>query len=421
MPLPELDPPVLVADAEGLDRLLEDLEGQREIAVDTEADSFFSYREKVCLVQLTVEDRDYLVDPLARGVELARLAGVFADPARTKVFHDSEYDVLILKRDFAFEFSGLFDTRVAAATLGSTSPGLASVLEERFGVVLDKSQQRSDWARRPLSDKQIAYARLDTRYLLPLMRELRAELAAAGRTMIVDSECRRLERLEPVPFASRPDEFVRIKGARALDPAGRRALRELYVLREELAESWNDPPFRVMNNPLLLALAQARPRSLRRLLDVPGFSPRMSRRLGERVLGALARARELPPIHELPVLPKKDGTEGMSEVEIELYERLKAWRRDVAEEWGIESSYLLNRHVMARLALARPLDRAGLAAAGLEPWQVERLGDGLLACLRAFQAEVDAGRVPAPSTWRGRRRSRSRRGDRSRADEAGGG
>src|SRR5262245_1781890 len=171
----DLPPPTLVEDAPGLEELLEALEDETEIAVDTEGDSFFSYPEKVCLVQITAGERDWLVDPLA-GFDLAPIGRVLADPGKVKAFHDGEYDVLILKRAFGFRFAGLFDTRVAAATLGSQTPGLATVLEERFGVTLDKSMQRSNWGQRPLTDKQIRYARLDTHFLLPLMREQKVEL-----------------------------------------------------------------------------------------------------------------------------------------------------------------------------------------------------------------------------------------------------
>ena len=166
-----LEPPILVEDAGGLERLLADLAGQDEIAVDTEADSFYRYREQVCLIQITVEDRDYLVDPLAK-VQLEGVGKILADPRKIKVFHDGEYDVLILKRDFSYTFRNLFDTRVAAAALGFTTPGLAAVIADRFGVELDKSLQRSNWSNRPLTQRQIDYARLDTHYLLPLMDEL---------------------------------------------------------------------------------------------------------------------------------------------------------------------------------------------------------------------------------------------------------
>src|SRR5262245_42329260 len=206
---PDLPPPILVQDARSLGRLLDDLAKQEEIAVDTEADSFFSYREKVCLVQVSVPERDYLVDPLA-GFDLAPLGEMLADPKRLKVFHDGEYDILLFKRCHGFRFRNLFDTRVSAAVLGSKTPGLASVLEARFGIRLDKSMQRSDWGQRPLDAKQIRYARLDTHFLLTLMKEQRAELALRDRTCIVDSECRRLEALEPPDSSFDPDDWVRL-------------------------------------------------------------------------------------------------------------------------------------------------------------------------------------------------------------------
>jgi len=395
MSLPDLPPPTLVQDGEGLGRLLDDLERQDEVAVDTEADSFFSHREKVCLMQVTAEDRDYLVDPLAADVDLGKLGDLFADPRRTKVFHDGEYDVLILKRDHAFEFTALFDTRVAAASLGSTSPGLASVIEAEFGVELDKTQQRSNWAKRPLTDEQVAYARLDTHFLLPLMHRLRERLEERGRTAIVDGECRRIEALEASAPRFDADDFVRIKGVRKLRPVERQALRELYALREELASEANVPPFRIMNNQVLLELARECPDQERRLSRVHGFSPRMVRRFGDRVLDAIEDAAEKGPLENLPVRPKRDGTGVLDEVELELYERLKRWRKGVAEAEGIESAYLLNRHVMLRLAQGRPSDEDTLEGIeGLQPWQLEAYADDLLDLIEDFEDDVEAGKVP---------------------------
>jgi ribonuclease D len=166
---------------------------------------------------------------------------MLADPKKLKVFHDGEFDILIMKRAYGFAFRNLFDTRVAAATLGSQAPGLASVLKDRFAIELDKSMQRSNWSLRPLSDKQIRYARLDTHFLLPLMREQKRELEARGRLMIVDGECRRLEGIEPNAPDFDPDGFVRIKGARTLGPLERQVLRELFALRERLANDSDQP------------------------------------------------------------------------------------------------------------------------------------------------------------------------------------
>src|SRR6266850_347569 len=256
----ELALPILVEEEQGLLRFLADLDRATEIAVDTEGDSFFSYPEKVCLIQVTALERDWLVDPLA-GLDLSGLGRLMADPGRLKIFHDGEYDVLSLKRDYGFQFKNLFDTRVAAAALGAQNPGLASVLEERFGIRLDKSMQRSEWSRRPLSAQQIRYAQLDTHFLVPLMREQRRELEERGKMMIVDGECRRLERLEPPENTFDPDEFVRLKGARELAPLERQALRELFILRERLSRELGRPPFKVIGNESLLAIAMGMPKS----------------------------------------------------------------------------------------------------------------------------------------------------------------
>lgn len=399
----ELPPPVLVEDQDALEGLLDALEGESVIAVDTEADSFYSYRDKVCLFQVTAAGEDWLVDPLA-DLDLSGFGEVLADPDITKIFHDAEYDVLILKREFGFDFAGLFDTRVAAAVLGSTSPGLASVLSSRFGVELDKSQQRSNWSRRPLSPKQIAYARLDTRFLLPLMEEQRDELDRRDRRMIVETECRRLEALEPPPAGPHADDFVRIKGARALDPRGASALRELYAMREKLAERYDLPPFRILGNKTMLDIARRRPRNEKELLRVEGVTPKVLGRSGDRIRRALERAERRGPIDRLPSPPRRDGVH-LDEIEGELHERLKRVRKDASEAEGIESAYLINRHVLTALAKERPTSFASLEGLDLlEDWQLDRFGDPILDTVVAFERDVARGVVPT------RRRSRRSRG-----------
>lgn len=393
MTLPELPEPILVEDQAALGAMLRELEGEREIAVDTEADSFFSYREKVCLVQISAGDRDWIVDPLA-GLDLAPLGGLLADPERTKVFHDGEYDILILKRDFGFDFRNLFDTRVAAAALGTETPGLASVLRDNFGYELDKTQQRSDWSRRPLTAKQIHYAQLDTRFLVPLMHLQRKQLAEAERLMVVESECERLVRIEPPDTSFDPDEWVRLRGARTLPPAGRSALRELFIERDRIAREVDVPPFRAVRNDVLVAIARRRPRNVRELGQIPGFSPGQVRRHGERLLAALERAREAGPIETLPRLSGRDGNAGLDETGIELHDRLKAWRKEQAAEFGFDASLVLNRHLLASIARERPRRLEDLERIGLAGWQVERFGRELLDLVRRFERDVAEGRVP---------------------------
>ncbi len=400
-PTDGLSPPTLVEDAEALERLLDQVDGQKVLAVDTEADSFFHYQERVCLIQVTVGDEDYLVDPLA-DLDISPLGDVLANPDQVKIFHDGEYDVLIMKREFGFEFAGLFDTRIAAAALGNPSPGLASVLDERFGVTLDKSLQRSDWSRRPLSSKQIDYARLDTRFLEALMDEQLQDLERLGRLPIVEGECRRLEALEPAPRVFEPDEFIRIKGARTLRPVQMQVLRELFILRDGLAHERDLPPFKILSNPNLFEIAKSRARAVRQLNGVPGLSPKHIKRFGNQIVEAIERGWDAGPLKEIPRLPAKDGTSELDEIESELHERLKIWRKEESNRHKLDSSLILNRLVLLRLAQTRPRTAAALAEVeGLIEWQRELFGDDLLDVITRFEDDVQSGKVP---TRRRRRR-----------------
>jgi ribonuclease D len=389
----KLPPPTLIEDQGALEELLEVLRGEPEIAVDTEADSFFSYREKVCLIQITAAGEDYLVDPLAK-IDISGLGEVFADPQRCKIFHDGEYDVLILGREHGFRLANIFDTRIAATALGAENPGLASVLDEHFDIQLDKSMQRSNWGERPLSTKQIDYARLDTHYLHELKRRQEAELERMGRGMILEGECLRLEALDPVPLEFNPDEWVRLKGARALPPLVRRVVRELFVIRDELARESDVPPFRIMNNSALVEAAIRRPSTTQELAEIHGFSWRQVRRIGARIVAALRRGEELGPLDELPRLPPKDGTGGLDMIQVELFDRLKEWRRNCSRTEKFDASLILNRHALVRLVHEKPGSVEAMRAVdGMVDWQVERYGDQLLELIEDFERDVAAGRV----------------------------
>src|SRR3990172_3893407 len=124
----ELLPPVVVPSADELRRLIAALQAAPRLAVDTESNSLHAYRERVCLIQVSTADDDYLIDPLAVA-DLSPLAPLLADPAIEKVFHAAEYDLACLRRDFGFQVANLFDTRVAARTLGRGRTGPGGPLE----------------------------------------------------------------------------------------------------------------------------------------------------------------------------------------------------------------------------------------------------------------------------------------------------
>src|SRR6266540_3529345 len=189
-----LAPPVLVADQESLGQLVRALASCPIVAVDTESNSLHAYRERVCLIQFSIPDADYIVDPI-RLTELGGLAPFFANPAQQKVFHAAEYDLVCLRRDYRFEFANIFDTMSAARTLGWPQVGLAGILALHFGVTMNKKYQRADWKRRPLTPEQLDYARLDTHYLAALREKQLQALTAAGCWPEAHEEFERLARL----------------------------------------------------------------------------------------------------------------------------------------------------------------------------------------------------------------------------------
>lgn len=398
----DLPAPGWVDSEEALAELTAELADVDEVGIDMEADSYYSYREKICLIQITAKGKDWLVDPLA-GVSMDPIGALLADPTKRKLFHDGEYDVLLFQRQYGYTMANLYDTRAAEAALGSEAPGLGAVLLERFGIELDKGLQRSDWGQRPLSDQQIAYARLDTRFLSELRSVQVVELEQRGITHVLDGECRRLEAIRATWPEFNPDGWVKLKGARALDPGARRAARELFILRNELASRRDQACFRVFGNQAVIEIARCQPETEKELAEVPGVSWGIVRRIGEKILDVLDDADEMEPIQVMPVKPKKEGDVVLDDAGTELQDRLKLWRRGEAERAGYDASLVLHRIAMGRIALERPTSAAAIAEIeSVQAWQAEVHGEALAQVVRDFVADEKSG------DWKPRRQRRQR-------------
>ena len=246
----------LIETTEGVGQLAETLSEAEVIAVDTEADSLYSYFDKVCLFQFSAEGRDYIVDPLSCD-GIGQLAPIFSSANHEVIFHAAEYDVLCLKRDYSFEFSKLFDTMTASLLLGYERIGLSDLLQQHFDVELDKRFQRAHWSQRPLPEPMLEYARLDTHYLCELRDILIGELEQAGRLAWAKEEFALIAQKEWPARRFDPDDFRRIKGAGRLSPREQAVLKELFTLREERARALDRPPFKVLGNLTLIDIAHA--------------------------------------------------------------------------------------------------------------------------------------------------------------------
>lgn len=370
-------PPILT-DTPSIARLAEELHREPVIAVDMEADSLHSYREKVCLLQVSTATRTVLIDPLA-GADLASLQPVMADGSLRKIFHAADYDIRCLHRDCSWEVRGLFDTMIACQFLGEEKVGLADALNKYLGVELDKQHQRADWSLRPLPEGMIRYAAEDTRHLHQLAGLLEEKLAEKNRLFWVQEE---FELLEKVRHSSaQGPRFLRAKGAGTLDRRQLAILEALLQWREGEACRRDRPPFKVMGNQSLLELARTAPRTQRGILGVEGLSPRLVDRYGSQLLKSIETASELPE-DQLPTYPRAVRPEKNPEAERRLT-ILKKWRRAKAEELQLAPGVLINNAVLEELSRRFPRKTEELETVpGMKNWQRAVLGDEILKQLR---------------------------------------
>jgi ribonuclease D len=359
-----------------LNEMLAHLRDSQVIAVDTESDSLYVYHEKVCLIQFSVPDVDYLVDPLA--VDVSTLGELFVDESCKKVFHAAQYDIVCLKRDYGFTFLNLFDSMLAARVLGWKRYGLGTILHDQFGVQLDKRMQRYNWGTRPLSKDASNYARLDTHFLLPLREMQLAELQAKGRLDEAQQAFQRQTRVEPTSKVFNPDDFWRITGARDLLPVEQAVLRRLFIFRDRYARELNRPPFKVMNDATLVRLAQTRPADQRSLSNVKGLSRHMRHRAAGKLLEVIAEGIDAPP----PSYPRSQHRRPDDKT-LARYEALRAWRKRIAEARGVEPDVILPNSTLMALAKRAPGTAQALAnLEALDEWQRRTYGDELLRVLK---------------------------------------
>ncbi len=376
--------PRLITNAADLARVVEEARSASILAVDVEGNGLFAYRARLCTVQLAwnegVETRVAIVDTLA--VDPAPLTPLLGPTGPIKVLHDFTFDVKLLS-DAGVSLLRLVDTSVLARMLGLKATGLASLLASELGITVTKDLQQHDWTRRPLEPAQIGYLASDVLYLVALYDKLLADARTADIEEEVDEECafKRDTALAP-PREKRPS-YLRIKGAEALDPASLAILRRLVEERERIAEEWDQPPFKVVGNEVLLSLAHAKPLTMAELGRARrGVSSRLFE-LGPRLLSAVTAGLadgSVPPadLERGPRVPRE-----VAAAKRATEKRLSAWRRAEAEARHVDDQVVLPGHCLADLvALETPDIEAIAQVRGMGTKRITRYAEHLAAILR---------------------------------------
>ncbi len=369
----------VIADQVAFDRLLDSLADEPLLAIDTEAASFHRYEDRVYLLQISSRNRTAVVDPLAVD-RLDRFAALLADPRIEVVFHDADYDLRLLERQYGIRAARLFDTRIAAQFLNEPGIGLAALLQKYFGVTLNKKYQRADWSARPLSDEMLAYAATDTHYLAGLRDELRGQLEARGRLSWVEEEFGLLEGVAWAAVEPGESSYLRLKGAKALRGRELALLRALYDWREDTARRLDRASFRILNNEPLFTMSRQPPRSMEELQRVKGVGPETIARRGAEILDAIEQAMSIPE-RDLPRLPRPPRRAPDPAADAR-FDRLKAARNLIANRLDLAPGVACPNGTLEEIARQAPTTLEALEAIpSMRRWQRKEFGEELLAAV----------------------------------------
>jgi ribonuclease D len=362
-----------------MESLIRHIGSAQRIALDTEADSLHNYFEKVCLIQLSIEGQHYLVDPLS-DLDLSVFTEALAE--KPLILHGGDYDLRMLRVSLGFRpRRKVFDTMIAAQLLGIEQISLAALIERYFGVMIAKEGQKSDWSRRPLSEKQLRYAISDTRFLEPLAERLGRELSERERMDWHKESCQAMVESTGHDRLRDPEQAWRIKGSGRLTSRQLAYLRELWHWREQHARRANVPSFKVFGNQQLLELVQWLDSHPTVPLDQEPKLLGNIRAARVRTLEeAIARVTGMDPAqwperkrHERPDVPTADVAERIDALRVECAR--------IAKDLGILAATLAPRAALEAIALSRPrtVDEI-MESGGLLRWQANLIHGAVEKC-----------------------------------------
>jgi ribonuclease D len=364
--------------------------GSKLVALDTEGASFHRFVDRIYLLQVSTRERTAVIDPLPIGTP-AELGSLIEDPSVEIVFHDADYDLRLLQQDYGWQVRNVFDTRVAAQLLGIKAFGLAALLEQFFGVKLDKKHQRADWSMRPLTKDMLDYAAQDTMYLPGLRDALKAQLEQKGRWAWAQEEFTRLEATRWGP-EDESTAFMKMKGARDLSRRELALLRELVDWRNKAAAEQDKATFRVLGNEPLFEIAKTAPRDRAALSAIKGMPRGMPDARYQGLFDAVSRGLAVPEA-ELPKFPRGPRWDRDPDFDTRVA-AIKTARDVIAARLDMDTGVLFSRERMEAVARANPKSVEEVAAIpDLRRWQVAVFASAFVDALKPHQK-------PEPSPYR---------------------
>lgn len=353
------------------------------VTVDTEFMRESTYWAKLCLVQIAGPDESAAIDPLAPGIDLAPLFELMANPDVLKVFHAARQDLEIF-----YHLSGevphpIFDSQVAAMVCGFGDSVAYDTLASRLaGAHIDKHSRFTDWARRPLTERQVGYALADVIHLRPIYEKLSRMLEKNGRRHWLGEEMAILT--DRQTYEVNPEETWRRLKLRNPKPRMVAVLREIAAWREREAQARDVPRNRIIRDEALLEIAAHPPKGRKDLGRIRGFPKGIAEGArGDAIIAAVAKGLSLPK-SDLPEVPNRaQKPQGIGP----LVELLKVLLRMKCEHHEVAQKLIANVSDLEQIAAD---DKANVPA--LQGWRRDVFGTDALRLKHGELALAAAGR-----------------------------
>lgn len=344
------------------------------LAIDLEADNQHLFEEQVCLVQISTDKYNFLIDALAfKNLDI--LKPIFEDPKKPKIFHDLEFDLRSMNKEFHCSFINLFDTKMAAEFCGEEKCSLSALLDKHLKLNLEKEYQQANWTIRPLPDKMLQYSVNDSCYLNELKNILTNQLKDLNRIHWYQEEC--LVKENYVYVESLHPEFIKIKSSIKLKDLQLNLLRHLCEIRSVIAKKNNISRFKILSNKVILEMCMTYPNEFSMNYLHKIVRPEYKEELFNGMIDAYrAILLEEPLIHPLKKMKYREFVNSN-------IDKIKKWRTSVSEKIKIPGVYIWPTDTIEYIAENPTILNEDLQKIPhLRQWQIQEFGDDFIKKLK---------------------------------------
>lgn len=285
----------IITTTKDLKELVDRLLKEKFVTIDTEFIREYTYYPQLCLIQIAAGSggNAYAVDPMAKDMDLSPFKKLFKASKVVKVFHSAEQDIEIFYNELKMMPKPIFDTQIAGQVLGyGEAASYATMVQDVCGARLDKSSRFTDWARRPLSDKQLDYALSDVTYLRQLYENFLKRLKEMDREKWIQEDLKDL--IDTKHYENDPKEAWKRFKTRHSSPTFMGILKALAKWREETAQKYNIPRNRILRDDGISEIAAEEPITIEELKQMRRIHEKSLQKYGHEIVNVVKKGRRFP-------------------------------------------------------------------------------------------------------------------------------